>query len=315
MAELRALPPRRKRCTVSVEPVSVEPVSVEPAPVQPMPMDAGFAVGGSRPGVGLQLATRFLADRRRGLTGWAIGIAAYTTLMISFFPTIRDSESLSAAIEDYPDAMKEFLGGEAAFDLSSGAGFLTAEVYSFMLPLLLSIVAIGFGATMGGDQRNGMMDALLSLPIPRWRVVAEKAVAMVTMVLSLALLVPAVVGLAAPLVDLEIGFGNLMAGTAGVVLIVMFHGLLAMAVGVVSGRRATAIGVATAVFAAGYVLNGLGGLVSWMEPVRVLSPYHHALGTNPLLEGWQMGSFVLLLVLCLATFAATVTLFDGRDLA
>lgn len=262
----------------------------------------------------LKLVQRFLADRRRGLTGWAIGLAAYTVLIVSFYPMIRDSASMAQAIEEYPDAMKEFLGGEASFNMSSGPGFLNAELYSVMLPILLSVFAIGFGASMGADQRSGVMDLLLSHPISRGRIVVEKVIAMVAGVSGLATVVFATVIAAGLVIDLGIGISNLVAATVGVVLLVSLHGLIAMAVGAATGRRSAAIGTATTLLAAGYVFSGLGGLVDWLEPVRSLTPYYRAIGTSPLLNGWAIGSLAYLLALGGAILFATMVLFERRDI-
>lgn len=262
----------------------------------------------------LELAKRFLADRRKGLLGWSIGLVAYTVLIVSFYPMIRDSASMAQAIEEYPDAMKEFLGGEASFNMSSGPGFLNAELYSVMLPILLSVFAIGFGASMGADQRSGLMDLLLSHPISRGRIVAEKAIAMTAGVSGLATVVLATVVAAGAVIDLGIEISNLVAATLGVVLLVTLHGLIAMAVGAATGRRAAAIGTATTLLAAGYVFSGLGGLVDWLEPVRSVSPYYRAIGTSPLLNGWAFGSLVYLLALIAVILFATTMLFERRDI-
>ena len=39
------------------------------------------------------LFERYLLDRRRGMTGWAIGIVAYCLLIVAFYPSVRDSTS------------------------------------------------------------------------------------------------------------------------------------------------------------------------------------------------------------------------------
>ena len=110
-------------------------------------------------------------------------------------------------------------------------------------------------------------------------------------------------------------FALLLTASIATFLLVALHGLLALLVGAASGHRSTAIGASVAVFAAGYLLNGLGGLVDWLEPFRVLSPYHHALGTNPLLDGWALDNLAVLVVLCAVSFAAALWVFDRRDLA
>jgi ABC-2 type transport system permease protein len=274
---------------------------------------AGRRIGLHNPGQ-LELTRRFLGERSRGLFGWAVGLASYTVLIIAFFPTIRDSPSFAQALDDYPDAMLEFLGGDAAQDLTSGPGFLSAELFSLIFPLLLAVMAIGFGASFGADQRSGLVDVLLSYLVPRWRLVAEKSLALVVATARLAGVVLVTTWAAGVFVDLDIGLNELAATTTGVGLLVALHGLIAIAVSSVTGRRSSAIGIATTVFAAGYLLNGLAGLVDWLEPARVISPYYHALGSNPLVEGWPIASFLFLAFACVALFLASMALFERRDL-
>lgn len=261
----------------------------------------------------LELAERSIVDRRRSFVAWAIGIVTYCLLIVSIYPTIRDSEGYAAAIEDYPEALKELFGGTEAFDFTSGAGFLNAQLFSLMIPLLLVIVAIGFGASIGGEQESGLMDLVMANPVRRRRVVLERALAMTAFIVGLATVAGVVVVVAGSFFDLEVSLNRLLAATVGVVLLVVLHGLVAIAVGSASGQRSTAVGVATAVFAAGYLLNALAGLVDSMEPARLASPYHHAIGTNPLLNGWPLGNLLVLVGLCAAVLALSVVLFERRD--
>ena len=75
-----------------------------------------------------------------------------------------------------------------------------------------------------------------------------------------------------------------------------------------------AIGVGTALFAASYLLVGLAGLVSWIEPLRVLSPLYHATGTQPIRNGLPAGNYAVLAALCIATAIGAVIAFDRHDL-
>ena len=70
----------------------------------------------------------------------------------------------------------------------------------------------------------------------------------------------------------------------------------------------------TAVFAASYLIVGLAGLVSWLEPLRVVSPLYHANGTQPLLHGLPVANYLILFGLCAAAFGATSEIFNRRDL-
>ena len=262
----------------------------------------------------LEITERTVLDRRNGLLGWSVGLIAYVVLLASLFPTIRDSAGFAEAMEDYPDALKELLGGDAALDITSGPGFLNAELYTLMLPLLLVVVAIGMGASLASDQQRSMTDLILATHVSRRRLIAERCVAMAVALTGLAALVVASILVAEPIVSLEVSTSNLLAATVAVGLLVLLHGLVALGVAAATGSRGTAIGVATALFAAGYVATIFGGLISWLEPTRALSPYHHALGSNPLVNGWALGHLAILAGACAVTGAATVAVFEQRDL-
>ncbi len=261
----------------------------------------------------LALTERFVLDRWRSMAVWAIGLLVYTVLIVSLFPTIRDSAGFAQAAEEYPDALKEFLGGEDAFDLTSGTGYLSAELFNLVLPLLLSIWAIGFGASMGSEQHDGTMDLLLANPIRRWRVVVEKALSLGVTTLGLASVPGLVVLVANGFVALDIDWTSLAATVLAVSLLVVVHGLVALLVGAMTGRRGSAVGAATVLFAAGYLLNGLGGLVSWLEPFKMFSLYYQALGQFPLREGWQWDNLALLLFICGLVTVVAVAVFERRD--
>ena len=77
-------------------------------------------------------------------------------LIVAFWPSIRGSSEITKAIENYPDAMKEFFGGAAAFDYTRPGGFLNTQLFSLLLPLLIGAFAIGYGAsTLAGEQHTG----------------------------------------------------------------------------------------------------------------------------------------------------------------
>ncbi len=263
----------------------------------------------------MNLTTRFLIERYRGLVGWSIGLTAYSVLVVSLFPLIRDSPAFGAALDDYPEGLKELLGGDAGFDLTSGPGFLGAELYYLILPLLLAVVAIGYGASFGAEQENGLVDLILANPIPRRRLVLERALAIAVAVVILILVVVVAVLVSGAIVELGVGLGNLIAASAAVVLLVLVHGMAALAAAAIGGRRSIAVGVATVLFAAGYLLNVGAGFVGWLEPINRLSPYAQATGSSPLSNGWAPVDLLVMAVEAAVLLAVAIVGFDRRDLA
>src|SRR5690349_20817281 len=159
---------------------------------------------------------RSLRDRRRALGIWTMGIGAYVALIVAFWPSIRGSSEITKAIANYPDAMKEFFGGAAAFDYTRPGGFLNTQLFSLLLPLLIGAFAIGYGAsTLAGEQQSGQLDLVLALPMTRARIVREKAAAVAAGVVVLTAASAVVILGVGALVDLNIGIRFVVAACVG----------------------------------------------------------------------------------------------------
>ena len=89
-----------------------------------------------------ELARRGLADHRRALAGWCLGIAGYCLLVASIYPSIRGSEAFTKLLEDYPDALKSLFGLSSAGDLSTGAGFIDAELLSASTLVFIAVLLV-----------------------------------------------------------------------------------------------------------------------------------------------------------------------------
>jgi ABC-2 type transport system permease protein len=263
----------------------------------------------------LLIAERALRDRRRGVVGWSIGIALYVGLMTIFYPTVHDS-AMQRAIRSYPKEIQAFFGGTRSFDFSTGAGYLNVELFSLVVPALLVIVAVGYGASaLAGELEAGTLDLLLANPVTRGRVVLEKVAGLAVIVVTLAAVVVGSILLVGEFVDLNVPIDRVVIAALGASLLAFLIGVIAMVVGVATGRRSVAIGAAAVVFVGGYLIVGLASFVSWLEPLQVVSPLYHANGTNPLLNGLPVANYLVLFVACAVSVVVTVVVFDRRDLA
>jgi len=266
-------------------------------------------------GPAVHVTERALHDRRRGLTGWSIGVGLYVAMIAGMWQSIDASDKLKQALQDYPDTVKEFFGG-GALDLSTPIGYVNAELFSLLVPLLLVVFAIGFGAsTIAGEHERGVLDLTLVNPIRRRRVVAEKALALIAGVVALATVGAVVLAAVGAAVGLGLSAQGLAAAFTGAVLLCVLHGLIALLVGAATGSRGTAIGAAAALFAGGYLLQALAGLVSWLEPARVLSTFYLYNGSVPLANGFPVVHYLVLAALSVAALAGSVVVFERRDLA
>lgn len=263
-----------------------------------------------------EIARRAFDDRRRSLVWWVLGTTIYTLMIIASFPSIRGQDELNDILEDYPpEIIALFSGGETTFDLTSAADYLNSQIFALILPLLLAILAIGFGAaTIAGEEERGTLELVMSHPVARRRIVVEKAFVLVVLVAVLAVANYVVAFGLGRLFEIDVSLANIAASFLGQVLLGVGFGYLALATGAFTGSRGVAIAVAAGAAGGTYLLGSLGPVVSWLEPFKWTSPFYYATGENPLANGIAGWHVAVLASLCFAGFAAAVTLFERRDL-
>ena len=110
-----------------------------------------------------------------------------------------------------------------------------------------------------------------------------------------------------PIFDLELSTGHVAQAVAGLALLGLFFGWLALAIGAATGNHGLAVALPAGLAAGGYLVSGLHSLAGWLDPVRVLSAFWW-IGTSPLQNGIRgAGALVL-------AFAATAALTTGAIL-
>lgn len=257
-----------------------------------------------------------LRDGRRAFLWWTIGIAGLVALMVAVFPTVRDNEELNQLVQEYPEALKGFIAFGGDVDYLSGAGYLGSELFSFMVPLLFLIAAVGAGAgAIAGEEERGSLDLLLSTPVSRTRIALEKLGAVAVEVAGLGAVLLVFLAIGGPLVDIDVAFGNLAAACIGAVALAMVFGGIAFGLGAATGRRVLAIGVAVASAVAAYVVNGLAPLVPAFEAVQKLTPFYQYAAGDPLRSGLDVPRLFLLLGLGAVFSLAGLAVFTRRDVA
>jgi len=260
-----------------------------------------------------EILRRGLVDRRRALVAWSLGVAAYVLLIAAIFPSIESSKDLDELVANYPDALKS-LFGLGSGSLTSGAGYLDAELFSLMIPLLVLVLAIGSGArAFAGEEDAGRLELILAYPVRRSRAVVAKAVAVAAEVALLCAVLFVVLASLDPVFGLDLGLGRLAAALAGIFALGVLHGWLALAVGTAVPSRALALGIPAALAAAGYLVGGLHELAGWLDPFRFVSSFWW-IGSSPLQNGTDGWGVVVVTAAALGVLAAATMLVERRDL-
>lgn len=237
-----------------------------------------------------------LRDERWAMVWWASGLGLLAALVIAIFPSIGGNEDLNSLMESYPENLKALFGITELTDITSAVGFLNVELFAFMAPLLFVIhgVVVGSGA-IAGEEGRGTLEILMTEPISRGKLVAQKSAAMVTGTVVLALALWIVLAIGALAIDMVVSTFRLAAVTFSLMLLGVTFGALAFAVGCFTGNRSTSVAIVAAVAVVTYFLNAASGIVSYLQAAKWLSPFYYYNAADPLAHGLNPAHAAVLL--------------------
>jgi ABC-2 type transport system permease protein len=260
---------------------------------------------------------RFIVDRWRTDGWWALGIFVMVVVNLAFFPGIKGKADLDQTVADLPPALKAMFGIDANISIGSASGYLQAQVFSSVAPILLLVLAIALGSgAVGGAEEDGGTEFLLSYPITRTSLIIQRFVAMTAVVVLHTVILIAAIFVLCPMFGALDGvdIAGLAAACVGCGALAMLHASIAFTAGAWFGRRTPATAIASAIAAGGYVLLGLFSAIGAPEPVRYLTPWYWFLRNNLMITGADWVAFVPALALSALIGLAAIPIFGSRDI-
>ncbi len=257
-----------------------------------------------------------LHDNRKSIFWWGVCMAALAFYMVIVYPLISEFQQFNQLMES--PIFVALVGSMQGLEFTTPAGFLGVEFFSWA-PLVLAVYAVLFGlGIVGGEEARGTLDLLLSAPVPRWRVIAEKSA---TFVIGLAVilgltLIAMVLGVAVT-PGLDIGPGMIAVGMLNVMPVVALMAAITLLLTTVLRSRTQAGGIAAGIIVASYFLNSLAGLADSevLRGIQHLSFYKYYNPFGVLVDGIEWGNFLFLLAVTGALFLGSIYFFQRRDLS
>ncbi len=256
-----------------------------------------------------------LRDRRRSLLWWSVGVATYIAMIAATWPSIHGAAGLSDIMSQLPKSILDLMGA-SDYDISTGAGYVSGELFGFMIPIFVLILTIGAGAAaIGGSEERGTLDLLLSHPISRRRVLLQSAALIAFEAFIFGAVIVVTLAVASPLADLQIAFVNSVGAAVGIVLLGVAVGWTALAVGAATGSRGIALAATGSAAAITYLLGSLSGLVAFLHNAKWISPFFYSNDGSPLARGYTWWHALVLAGFGVVMLAIGAVLFDRRNLS
>ncbi len=253
-----------------------------------------------------------LRDNRKSLFWWSLGLVAFVLVNVMFYPDFKGQTEFNQLLDS--DALKAFVGNITSF--TSPAGYMNAQWFALVAPVLLIIYAVGQGTGLiAGEENRRTLPLLLANPVSRERIVCGKFAALKIGVLVLAAVQLAAIAVSGPLFELHYNFWDLASASISLFLLGLLFGGLAFLIGAATGNRSLATGVTVMLASAGYLLNSLAPLVKVLKPYQPYSPFYLYYDNDPLTNGLDWTHAAILAVVILATFLLSLLAFRRRDIA
>ncbi|MFX0577857.1 ABC transporter permease subunit [Nocardia nepalensis] len=256
--------------------------------------------------------TKCLRDQRRGLIGWSIGIASLVLLESAIWPSFSNMSGMQEFLKNYPEALRKLFNLD---QFVTGAGFLNAELFSMLLPILFLVFAIGRGARgVAREEEDGTLEVLLMNGVSPIRLALEQAGVVIASVGVLAIVLFGSLGVASAVFGLGVSIGAAATGALSMALLGIEYGLIAAAVGAATGRRVVALGAAAVLAVGAYVLYVASKLVAAVRPWGPWSPFHQAIEGGPLGAGLSV-AYLWPALVGIGCLLVALPVFDRRDIA
>lgn len=251
-----------------------------------------------------------LWEKRRAWMGWAVGVAAFSLINMAFYPSVRDNDAFAQLADEMPEFLRALFGD----DFVSPVGYLDSQLFSLMVPLLLLIYAANRGAdAIAGEEDRGTLELLMSAPLSRTRLVVEKAMAVTVATGLLALVVFVCVAGTLELVSLDMAVANVAAATVGSLVVALFLGIGALALGAATGQKTYGYVLVAVLGVGGYLVDSLSQLVDALDPIRWLSPFFYYRESSPLERGFEAPNMLVLVAATITLLVIGIWAFNRRD--
>ncbi len=253
-----------------------------------------------------------LFDKRWSTLIWFVVIAIFCLFVIVLFPTFK--ESFGEALKDTPESLRSLLG--EASDYQNINGYLDIQVINQMIFLTLIMSIIMGTGLLSGEESSGTLQSLLAQPVSRTKVYLSKLAAMSLLLLLASFGIFAGTYIGALIIG-EAGnldASRLLLATFMTWIITLFFGVMAYAIGAVTGKKGMAGIVAGFLAFATFMITTLSGTAEVLRTVNYISPFKYFNTPSIMKTGLDTNNLLILVVGIALMAVAGWIVFRKRDI-
>ncbi|MEP7292533.1 MAG: ABC transporter permease subunit [Chloroflexota bacterium] len=248
---------------------------------------------------------------------WGIGVALLGVYIIVAIPSVDVLQQYAGLISNMPPVLLAALGITDTAQMVTPEGFMSIGFFGYVMLVLAAYGVIAGLNVTANEEDRGILDMVLSLPIPRWRVLLERYFGYTVLIILMLVLTGGLMwlstmanaGMTFDTGKMFQGVLNLLPGTLTVLAFTVFAGGLLRS-------RGTAAAVAAGFVVLSYFIDFIGNAASGTAAanLRVVSFFSYYDGGHVMTTGLQWGNILVLVAAAVALVAAGTWFFERRDI-
>ena len=253
-----------------------------------------------------------LYDHRLATFFWFIGAFLTLIMYVSLFPSISQTDEFAKAMASLPDSFQSLFGDLTT--VNTPEGYLQAELFSSVLPLIFAIVGITLGSNLiYKEESSGTLELLLVRPISRIRIVSNKVVALIIIMMIIA--GGSILGLIAgqQFVDFPIDLGNYSAAVLLSLCLGLVFGMLSVCITAIKPLKGLSVGLPATYLLLGFIVAGFAESVELFDILKYTSPFEYYQTVDVLLHGMRWMDLSTLAAASVALYIVSLLAFNRRD--
>src|SRR6266487_5483717 len=238
-----------------------------------------------------------LREFRIAILGWGVGMGLLMYVVLAAVPSLVATPQARASLVSL-SASFSWLADPIAVD--TPGGYVTYK-YGLLMLLIAIWPLMVCSRMLRGEEERGSLDALLSLPRERSRVVLEKLAAVWTALLGIGLLIGLLAFAGGKSVSADFGLSDALLFGLNIALICGVFGSIALLLSQFTQERGTATGWTAGLLLVFIVLDMVHRVIPDTEWLSRLSPVYYYNLSKPLVSsyGTNPGAMLILLALCI----------------
>ena len=246
---------------------------------------------------------------------WGAGLGLMAMLTAAMVP-LFDSMKLVELLQGMPPILLAAAGYDADLQvLATPEGIISIGFFGeFALIFAACPVVMGLRIS-ANDEDAGVMEVLLSLPLPRWQVIVERFLACSLIVTGVSALAYGGLWLGVALARVPLDMARMAMVVFNVVPVLIFVLAFTALMAALIRRRQRALAVTAAFVVASFILDVVAGIVAegLSQTLRALSFFSYYDPGDILQHGLDHGRLLLISALALLLALGAVWAFGRRD--